>query len=153
MIQTKICPACRTEKLIKDFGINQSRTDGLQSQCRDCKKLTQDRWYRKHKTEHQIRAKRRRYNHRDSLVSRLLGYFRTHYCVDCGETDPLVLEFDHVRGQKKFAIQDMVNRGYRWDTIMQEISKCEVRCANCHRRKTAKEFSYRKMFLIHEANR
>jgi hypothetical protein len=147
MKKRKLCSSCGLQRDINDFGVNNSRLDGLQSQCRVCKKLTQDRWYRKNKVEHQARVKRRRFNHRDSLVSQLLEYFKTHACVDCGESDPLVLEFDHVRGQKKRAIQDLVNRGYRWQTISQEIDKCEVRCANCHSRKTAKEFGYRKTVL------
>jgi hypothetical protein len=151
MTLTKFCPACQIEKDVADFGINQSRIDGLQSQCRSCKKVTQNKWYKKHKFEHQERTRRRRYNHRDDVVNSILKYFRTHPCIDCGENDPLVLEFDHVRGQKKCAIQDMVNRGYRWETIMHEIGKCEVRCANCHRRKTARDFSYRKTFLLSES--
>ena len=147
MKRTKLCSSCKVLKEVDDFGINRTRLDGLQSQCRSCKKQTQDKWYRNNRAEHQNRVKQRRFNHRDSVVSLLLEYFRTHHCVDCGESDPLVLEFDHVRGQKIRAIQDMVNRGYRWQTIAQEIDKCEVRCANCHRRKTAKEFSYRKILL------
>lgn len=56
-------------------------------------------------------------------------------CVDCGETDPIVLDFDHLpeRGPKLF------NAATGWRTItaiLNEISKCEVRCANCHRRAT-----------------
>jgi hypothetical protein len=151
MKKTKLCPSCKVQKDVTEFGVNNARLDGLQSQCRACKKLTQDNWYRKNRVEHQARVKRRRFDHRDRVVSQLLEYFRTHSCVDCGEPDPLVLEFDHVRGQKKCAIQDMVNRGYRWQTISQEIDKCEVRCANCHRRKTAKEFGYRKIVLVHNS--
>ena len=151
MNKTKLCPSCKVEKDVTEFGANNARPDGLQSQCRACKSLTQGRWYKEHRIEHQARVKRRRFKHRDSVVSQILEYFRTHSCVDCGESDPLVLEFDHVRGQKKRAVQDMVNRGYRWQTISQEIDKCEVRCANCHRRKTAIEFSYRKIVLAHNS--
>jgi hypothetical protein len=57
--------------------------------------------------------------------------------VDCGETDPVVLEFDHVRDKLK-DIGYMVTVGFSWSAIQLEIEKCEVRCANCHRRKTAR---------------
>lgn len=57
-------------------------------------------------------------------------------CFDCGESNPIVLEFDHVTGNKADNIADMVNKSYSTETIKQEIRKCKVRCANCHRIKT-----------------
>jgi hypothetical protein len=66
----------------------------------------------------------------------LLVYLREHPCVDCGEGDPVVLEFDHLR-DKKFGVA----QGFRdreWQSVLDEIAKCEVVCANCHRRRTAR---------------
>ena len=54
-------------------------------------------------------------------------------CVDCGETNPLVLDFDHVRGEKKKAVSDLAHACCAIKTLEEEIAKCEVRCANCHR--------------------
>jgi hypothetical protein len=65
----------------------------------------------------------------------LIEYFKTHPCVDCGETDPVVLDFDHLR-DKSFHISARLIT-YRWQRILDEIEKCEVVCANCHRRRTA----------------
>lgn len=75
----------------------------------------------------------------------LLAYFEQHPCVDCGEPDPVVLEFDHVRGAKKFTVSHMMRRRMAWETIRVEIAKCDVRCSNCHRRKTAKTFGWYKL--------
>ena len=50
--------------------------------------------------------------------------------------NPIVLEFDHLR-DKSFAIGTALTR-YGWDKILAEIAKCEVVCANCHRRRTAR---------------
>jgi len=69
---------------------------------------------------------------------RLVAYLNTHPCVDCGETDPIVLDFDHVRGTKVMEVSRMVANGYPWSKIEIEIAKCEVRCANDHRRVTSK---------------
>lgn len=56
-------------------------------------------------------------------------------CVDCGYAEhPHALEFDHVRGEKKFAIGSGHCRGA--EALMAEIEKCEVVCANCHRVRT-----------------
>ncbi len=48
---------------------------------------------------------------------------------------PLVLEFDHLRN-KAFNIGEGFAERV-WKTILEEIEKCEVVCANCHRRRTA----------------
>jgi hypothetical protein len=66
----------------------------------------------------------------------LIEFFATHPCSDCGEADPVVLEFDHVR-DKAFNISQMF-RDRSWQTILDEIQKCEVVCANCHRRRTSR---------------
>ncbi len=59
-------------------------------------------------------------------------------CVDCGEDDPIVLDFDHVRGVKVCDISRMAHTGYKEWRIIEELAKCEIRCANCHRRITHK---------------
>jgi hypothetical protein len=54
-------------------------------------------------------------------------------CVDCGYNEHAVaLQFDHIGDDKKMNVSDMIRSDYSWITIMQEIGKCEVRCANCH---------------------
>lgn len=104
--------------------------------------------------EKQREASRRHYaKHRDKVIakakayskaakSRVRAYINAHLganpCVDCGETDIVVLEFDHVgeAGTKHFNISDATRLGYSMDKVIAEIAKCEVRCANCHRKKT-----------------
>lgn len=60
-------------------------------------------------------------------------------CVDCGYKDhPEALDFDHLPEFIKSAnISNLIHRG-PWSAIEAEISKCEVRCANCHRVMTAR---------------
>jgi len=65
----------------------------------------------------------------------LLEYFEAHPCVDCGERDPVVLEFDHLRDKLFDVTQGLDFRS--WQSILDEMAKCEVVCANCHRRRTA----------------
>lgn len=64
----------------------------------------------------------------------MVDYLKQHPCVDCGENDPVVLEFDHM-GNKSCHVSEM--RCSPLEKIAQEITKCEVRCCNCHRRKIA----------------
>lgn len=65
----------------------------------------------------------------------ILDYLISHPCVDCGERDPAVLEFDHVRDKKLFTISLKCNN-YSLDKIKDEIEKCEIRCTNCHLKRT-----------------
>lgn len=65
------------------------------------------------------------------------AYKLTVGCRDCGETDSIVLDFDHVCGKKRVRLANMVGFGWSLRTIVAEIEKCEVRCANCHRRRHA----------------
>jgi len=59
-------------------------------------------------------------------------------CIDCGETNSILLDYDHVRGKKKMNISDMARSAYSIASIQREIDKCEVRCSNCHRLVTHK---------------
>jgi hypothetical protein len=67
----------------------------------------------------------------------VMKYLMTHPCVDCREAELVLLEFDHVRGSKKYGINTLLTNNCSIVTLVAEIDKCEVRCANCHRRKTA----------------
>ncbi|MCA1554624.1 MAG: hypothetical protein LC737_09630, partial [Chloroflexi bacterium] len=73
----------------------------------------------------------------EANARRVYEYLLTHACVGCGESDPVVLEFDHVRGEKLLSISEMIERKYGWEMIYTEIQKRDVCCANCHRRRTA----------------
>jgi hypothetical protein len=64
------------------------------------------------------------------------NYFATHCCTDCGERDPFVLTFDHVRGMKRANVSDMVRDGLGLETLKAEIEKCDVVCYNCHSLRT-----------------
>jgi hypothetical protein len=92
-------------------------------------------------------------NRRIYRRSWLLAQLQLHGCIDCGEKDPVVLEFDHVRGQKTLAISELSKRGNSIAKLEIEISKCEVRCANCHRRKTVKQLGwYKGVDLLNPSN-
>lgn len=79
--------------------------------------------------------------HRVRVRTQLFEFLSTKACVDCGEKDPIVLEFDHRNSKDKFKIvAKMLSGHYSWKSVLGEISKCEIRCANCHKRKTYLQF-------------
>lgn len=66
----------------------------------------------------------------------LKEYLAGHPCVDCGESDPDILEFDHVQGDKRNHVTTMAWAASSIGLLQDEIAKCEVRCCNCHRKVT-----------------
>lgn len=74
--------------------------------------------------------------HKKSCQDWVLEYLQMNPCTDCAESDPVVLEFDHREEEVKlFNISDKIGR-ISIDKIQSEVAKCDVRCANCHRRMT-----------------
>lgn len=134
---TKHCPTCKTDKPTSEFHSNAGRKDGLASNCKICKQLHQKKWYGGHTEEQKKRIRVRKLDLKTRNKQNVDEYLKVHPCVDCGEKDIVVLDFDHVRGQKKNEIARM-KFDCSWEAIKQEIDKCEVRCANCHRRVTHK---------------
>jgi len=67
--------------------------------------------------------------------SNLVRSFKNVPCADCGVKYPwYVMDFDHVRGRKFKSIGQMsMACRYAIGTLIEEILKCEVVCANCHR--------------------
>lgn len=62
-------------------------------------------------------------------------YKRSHPCVRCGESEPCCLDFHHVDPSLKFdVLAQMANRGFGLVRIIEEIAKCIILCANCHRK-------------------
>lgn len=60
-------------------------------------------------------------------------------CIDCGyNTHAVALQFDHISDNKKGSVSNLIRSDYAWSTILEEINKCEVRCANCHAVMTAR---------------
>ena len=77
-------------------------------------------------------ASRRFDQNRAAFLSR---YKLAAGCIDCGyNAHACALDFDHVVGEKLFAVSSM--RTTRLRNLIAEIDKCVVRCANCHRIKT-----------------
>src|SRR3989344_6688606 len=81
--------------------------------------------------------------HRIKIRKSVLKFLLKNKCVDCGESDSRVLDFDHIKPNAKFkSISKMLSGHYSWQSVLAEISKCEIRCANCHRRKNYLQFGY-----------
>ena len=139
----KVCARCQRLKVAAEFNRNGRRKDGLQHYCRSCHRESVTQSQRTHRDA--FLKRQRCYNNRkrDEFRRNIFVYLKAHPCVDCGEADVIVLDFDH-RRDKKHTISQLVYSNKSWEEILGEIEKCEIRCANCHRRKTARQFGWKK---------
>lgn len=128
---TRICTKCGQEKDVDEFSWS-IRGVKRHSRCKPCHSQEHSEYYARNKEKVMEYKFDRQVKKRDEARQYVVNYLLSHPCVDCGERDPMVLTFDHVRGNKRMNITELVNRGYLIDAIQEEIEKCEVRCANCH---------------------
>ena len=141
----KQCNHCGEYKTEDEFSWRWKNKGIRQNACKSCKAKQDNKWYKSRSTEHIQNVTDRRREKIQDARRYVWDYLSTHPCVDCGETDPTVLEFDHVRGRKTKTISELAGQGYSIGRIQKEINKCEVRCANCHRRKTSEDRGWFRM--------
>lgn len=133
----KICSRCNIEKTLDQFRKKTKSSDGLSPWCKDCfAKYDRERYQngdraRKEKNKLFILSRNRDY---------IWGILTSSRCTDCNENDPLVLEFDHRDEVEKILDVATMMRYGSIKRIAAEIAKCDIRCANCHRRRTIKQF-------------
>jgi len=89
--------------------------------------------YKRNKDKYKAKSRKRNKEQRKRNKDYVAFVKSLSCCVDCGEDNPIVLEYDHVRGEKRMCVSDMARQSYSIKTIQREIDKCELRCANCHR--------------------
>jgi hypothetical protein len=94
------------------------------------------RHYEANKDKMKSRARQAASIARVRNASFVFDHKANHPCVDCGNSDPVVLEFDHTGTDKLANVSDMVKNGLSLKRIQEEIDKCDVVCANCHRIRT-----------------
>ena len=142
VITKKFCPKCSTEKLIEAFGKNKHKKLGVQDWCKECRKV----YYRKYyKSRDRTKYKQWKLSHKIKRLIHVGEYLKEHPCVDCNEGDPIVLEFDHRDPKEKKGLISIMIYNSSLQDLNKEIAKCDVVCANCHRRRTAVQLGYYKM--------
>ena len=136
------CARCGDMKRVSEFYVKNKRTGRRATICRSCANAYGREHYRRNREAYLARAKNSRARLRGRNKTRVLNYLKGKTCVDCGEDDPLLLEFDHRDGRQK---EDDVARlvmDCQWAKVEAEIAKCDIRCANCHRRRTAAQLCW-----------
>ncbi|MDQ6675288.1 MAG: hypothetical protein M3069_31885 [Chloroflexota bacterium] len=150
----KRCCRCGEVKQLNEFTFKNRATGRLHAFCRTCHKAWNRSHYERNRATYIANAKRRGPVYHAENLRRLVAYLWLHPCVDCGERDPIVLEFDHRDRSTKRATVSNLMRYSAWPQIDAEITKCDVRCANCHRKRTARQIGWGKIALaLHDLDR
>lgn len=93
-------------------------------------KQAQKDHYQENKQDYRNRLKKRRKDNAAFVQTYKCG----KSCSRCGESNPLCLEFHHVGDDKEDCVTRGINSGWAIEKLKAEIDKCEVLCANCHRK-------------------
>ena len=117
----KKCATCGKLKDESEFNWRWKKLGIRHPTCRECHKIYRKGWYESHKEEHLANVYNRKKDRIQEAREYVWNYLSTHPCVDCGESDPVVLEFDHVRGKDK-NISVMAGQGYSISALQKEIS-------------------------------
>lgn len=132
----KTCTKCKLVKPDSEFSFRNKALGKLSCACKICHNVYNTSHYKRNSDVYKKRASKNNLIYREINRKKLLAYLEGKHCADCPENDPIVLQFDHVRGKKRQSISRMM-LSCNWETILEEIAKCDIRCANCHLRRTS----------------
>ncbi len=138
-METKICNTCKKKKELSEFNKNKARPDGYQHRCKECRTIHFKEDYIKNREVYLAKNNKRRQDWRDFIRSLKLK------CEQCEEDHPWCLEFHHKdKNKKEISIVSITGSqvfSEKWKKIvLEEIKKCSVLCANCHRKEHSKEY-------------
>ena len=132
MQKTKLCSKCKTARGVQDFYKNVLSADGLPSTCKFCQRAT-DKEYRK-RNRKKILARQAEYKRQWFLFIKA----EQLQCSVCGYSKEFsAIEFHHCDPSKK-EVEISKFFGYAYNKknrsrLLQELKKCRILCANCHR--------------------
>jgi hypothetical protein len=138
----KLCNKCDAWKEESNFSWRNKAKGTRASWCKACYKVyDHDRQAGKTYINRKYELVRER---REKVREFIWSVLEKNSCIDCGNNNPIVLQFDHRDNvEKLYNISEMYD--YSIALIEKEIAKCDVRCANCHLIRTANYFNFWKV--------
>ena len=118
----KTCSTCRRSLPPDEFNRRSRSADGLQAVCRPCNAARARRYYADNLAKHRSAVTAQVAKTRAAHLERIGEYLLAHPCVDCGETDIRVLDFDHRDGADKSAeVMKLAKAAYSWQRVRAEM--------------------------------
>ena len=148
---TKLCKRCGYVLDLACFGLKYAERGIRQHLCRVCAREASRAYYVRNPSPYKARAAANNARFRARNREKLREYLAASKCADCGIGDFEVLEFDHRDPkEKRYEVSNLAQGAGSWAAILKEIAKCDVVCANCHRRRTARHFGWRRLLGLEE---
>ena len=127
----KFCNTCNEPKPRSSFYRNVTKSDGFRDECKICYK-------EKNGENLRSRTAQRRLDHKRWLREEVLS---KRSCTECGENHPATLDFHHRDPSTKVdEVSNMIGELINLEKVKLEIEKCDILCANCHRKRHWREF-------------
>ena len=118
-MSTKICSKCGRELPLENFHWRNKEKGLRRADCKECHSNHMKQVYQKKK----------------DTIQELKSQCK---CAKCGDDRGYILDYHHINpNEKETTIARMTSNCYTLDKVYNEIEKCIVLCANCHR-----EFHY-----------
>ena len=138
----KVCSKCQRAKGLTGFYVRHTgeRAGQYYNHCKECLKVRGKEYYHKNHVRQLALAVKRRRKYRKDLRE-FVDILKNKPCTDCGQVfPPYVMDFDHRRGEIKIGNVGTLISQTRFTKakLIEEISKCDLVCANCHRIRTFK---------------
>jgi len=128
-METKFCNKCGNDKPVDDFAWKNKNLQKRASNCKACQKIMKDCHYQENREAYIKKAAR----HRAAYAEWWKEFKATLSCEECGEDHPATIDFHHVR-DKEITLANAIHQGWGKKRVMEEVAKCKVLCANCHRK-------------------
>jgi hypothetical protein len=127
------CYRCRLEKSDEDFSFKNKAKGIKQTHCKECQREISKDWYVRNSKMHRDRVKRVKYDSRNDILEFLRS--ATLRCTKCGQDHLATLDFHHRDpNTKDYSLAVMMGGSYKLETFIREFDKCDILCANCHRK-------------------
>jgi hypothetical protein len=128
----KRCARCKKRRPFADFTKNASSKDGLNHSCKLCHRAYTRQHYAANKSYYLAKSKQH-----NAKIKAFIDSLKVGPCSDCKNTfNPWQMDFDHARGEKEILIAYIRSRGLSRKRLLEELRKCDLVCANCHRQRT-----------------
>lgn len=139
----KKCSKCTEEKPLEAFQKRAKNLDGYTGVCKTCKQDYDNKFHSARSSTSKLKKYSLQVVRNKSIKLWYVEYMKDKKCNLCEEDNIAALDFDHINN-KSFTISTALSGGYSIKKILLEIQKCTILCSNCHRKKTAKDFSWYK---------
>lgn len=129
----KTCTICKQTKLFSEYNKKKTGKNGLQPHCRDCSHRQFKKYYNSNLEKHRAVVTKKNKETIQKIIS-WLDEIKSVGCSLCDETEICVMDFHHIDPETKVTEVAQLVKNCSFKRLVNEINKCVLICANCHRK-------------------